>query len=148
MYWLLLPTGWAQIVLNLRTGEFFPAEPVGFWTSGFRWGLGHGLAESPSKTRSRKSYWCGRKKLARLSVHGPCTGVHLVCSVQLRTLNREFPYIMMLGLSVRSRLQTILVPAVPTLTPKFMYCTQSDHDSEARFGICGQKWSRNELGKF
>ena len=29
-----------------------------------------------------------------------------------------------------------------------MYCTQSDHDSEARFGICGQKWSRNELGKF
>ena len=97
-------TGWAQIVLNLRTGEFIPAEPVGFWTSGFRWGLGHGLAESPSKTRSRKSYWCGRKKLARLSVHGPCTGVHLVCSVQLRTLNREFPYIMILGLSVRSRL--------------------------------------------
>ena len=27
-------TGWAQIVLNLRTGEFFPAEPVGFWTPG------------------------------------------------------------------------------------------------------------------
>ena len=101
-------TGWDEIVLNLRTGEFIPAEPVGFWTSGFRWALGHGLAECRSKTRSRKSYWCGRKKLARLSVHGPCTGVHLVCSVQLRTFYREFPYIMMLGLSVRSRLQTIL----------------------------------------
>ena len=26
--------------------------------------------------------------------------------------------------------------------------SQSDHDSEARFGIYGQKWSRNDLGKF
>ena len=33
-------TGWAELVLNLRTGEFIPAEPVGFWTSGFRYSIG------------------------------------------------------------------------------------------------------------
>ena len=32
-------TGLREIVLNLRTGEFFPAEPVGFWTSGYRYAL-------------------------------------------------------------------------------------------------------------
>ena len=31
------------IVLNLRTAEFIPAEPVGFWTSGFRYSIGRYL---------------------------------------------------------------------------------------------------------
>ena len=36
-------TGSLEIVLRIRTREFIPAEPVGFWTSGFRYGFGLGL---------------------------------------------------------------------------------------------------------
>ena len=33
-------TGWAEIVANLRTREFFPAEPRRILSPGLRYGLG------------------------------------------------------------------------------------------------------------
>ena len=97
-------TGWAQIVLNLRTGEFFPAEPVGFWTSGFRYAVRIGLNFPLWVFAVGTAAASTRKKFPRLEPVHAHPGVYSWSVVQLRTFNRDFSYIMILGLSVRSRL--------------------------------------------
>ena len=44
--WYLLPvvgTGWRTILVECKLGDFFPAEPVGFWTSAYRYALRIGV---------------------------------------------------------------------------------------------------------
>ena len=97
-------TGVVTILVECNFREFFPAEPVGFWTSGFRYGVRIGLNLSVWVLPLGTAGLSTRKKLERLNPVHAHPGVYSWSVVQLRTFNRDFPYIMLLGLSVRSRL--------------------------------------------
>ena len=65
-----------EIVLNLRTGEFIPAEPVGFWTSGFRYSIGQYLGYTVWVFAVGTAAPSTRKKFARLDAVHAHPGVY------------------------------------------------------------------------